>query len=112
MDKLKIRLTIDAAVQELDKIEQALHENDQRAVGAALYRVRHELSTLKTLIGDPGAVTKVQEVKPEDLDPQILSDLNTQLFKNEIGLVDDETLQELDDDWDKAKRGGESGHER
>jgi hypothetical protein len=108
----KIKLTVDATVKEFEKLEQALDRNDHRAVGAALYHVRRELNTLKTLIGDAGTVDKVQIVNPEDLDPRILSDLNTQLFKNEIGLVDEETLHELDDDWDKAKRGGEAGHER
>ena len=104
MDKPKIKLTVNAAVKELDKLEQALNQNNQRAVGAALGSIRRELYTLKTLIGDTNTVPKVQLVHPEDLDPQPRSELNTQLFKNEIGLVDEETLQELDDDWDKAKR--------
>jgi hypothetical protein len=115
----KIKLTVDTTIKEFEKLEQALDRNDHRAVGAALYRVRSELDTLKTLVGDAGTVTKVQVVRPEDLDPQILSDVGAQLMANiesaegdVTELVDEETLQDLDDDWDRAKRGGEAGHER
>jgi hypothetical protein len=52
MDTTKINLTIDSAFKELENIEQALRQNNQRAVGAALASARHELDTLKKLINE------------------------------------------------------------
>jgi hypothetical protein len=51
MDKLKIKLTINAALKQLEMLEQSLEKGDQRAVGAALHNSRRELYTLKTLVG-------------------------------------------------------------
>lgn len=49
MDKLKLSLTITAATQALDRLEQALDEGDQRKAGAALYEIRRELHLLKRM---------------------------------------------------------------
>ena len=39
----KLQQALDRALQALEKLEQALKENDNRKIGAALFELRHEL---------------------------------------------------------------------
>lgn len=85
MDTLKIKTTLQAALEELKELERALDQGDQRAVGFALAQVRRELHTIEALLEEdrPKGQFRLLDLPPKDLDP--------------------ETLQALDDDWNRSK---------
>ena len=53
MDKTKLILTIEAAMQAFIRLEQALSDGDQRKIGARLAELRWELKNIQRLAGNP-----------------------------------------------------------
>jgi len=62
MDRLKVRLTIGAADKAIERLEQALHENDHRKIGAEMGNLKRELYVLRSELG---IVRPLEELKSE-----------------------------------------------
>ena len=62
MDKLKLKLTIGAADKAVERLEQALHESDHRAIGREMGNIKRELYVLRSELG---IVRDLDELKGE-----------------------------------------------
>jgi hypothetical protein len=58
IDELKTKLTVDAALTAMERLEVAIANYDHRKIGAELYNLKRELHTLKTLLNSPSRMEK------------------------------------------------------
>ena len=102
-------LTLGATPERIERIRRVLSEVN-RLHGEMFPELEHGLYSDDFLSMIEDVLPRVRVVRPEDLDPEILSDLGTQLMTNERyfeigeppGGIDVETRKALDEDWRQA----------
>ncbi len=70
MDKLKVKLTIGAADKALERLEQALHDNDHRAIGREMGNIKRELYVLRSELGIVRDMHELKSETEQDQDKQ------------------------------------------